>query len=321
MTAEKDEEDEEGENNVEDSKVVEQMLGEWLKQLREADAAQMAPLEWKGMLPPSVTSTCPFPIVALKRRNTGGGGPLLVGAYAGEAGRWLRGKRGRHREELALRGEGYTLYEAGRLCELLVWGHPFAVELVAGPGLVCEHAALVFTNLEKLVPLERLMSPRMVGQLMTAVQGQLKLLLQGDIAVTEDLISLAALLHAVRTLVVARVGPVQPTPVFNEWQYFRSLPIDVDFELDAQEKAKEEEDDGEEPTTPRPSRKKIGEASDSASKEAPLHLELDETQLRPALEELDELRDRWMEPGVLPTPMEIQAALDPWLLNLRLATL
>jgi hypothetical protein len=359
MEAKKGDKDK-GEQEEVDTRNLGDVVGQLLLQLRLKDhAGPEAELDWRGELPDRLASVCPWPILALKRRRDADKNPQLVGVFAGDLKLMLEDEPARAAGDrglpLCVRGDGYVLYEAGRFCELLVWGNPFVLEIaVLGSvgGEILHTAPLWKTIEEGAFSLGQLLTARMVAQVMTAVQGQLKALLQGDVPVTEEMVNLAKLLHAVRKEVVSIVGPSETPDTFNEWQFFRDPIPELDLEekkekeVDVEQKkggevaegAEEDEEEEEEPNTPRPSRHRTAEMIGAESKETAAagggerdeitasvptsdQLALDQTNLREVLEELDELRSKWNAPGVLKHPMEVQAALNDWLLKLRMASI
>ncbi len=298
-------------------------LGEWLLQQRLASAPAdlPGPLGWKDESSMRVLQACPWPLLVLGKRAVPGASKQIVGVFAGNVRQWLASPAGieagdRGWGELCVRSEaaGYVLYELGRFAEMLVWGNPFVLEMLFLPqcrGGEVLHGTREWTQLVAMA--SDLVTARAIMQVMSAVQAQLKRLLEAGTPFHEDQVALADLLYALRKLVVAKVGPSDAGDTFNEFQFWRE-PIDdiaeqvVEEEEHKQETKKADPRDGPAciPTGP------------NVTVEA--NFDIDKTGLRECLVELDELRPKWTR-GVLPEAVAVQKKLDDWLIPMRLACL
>jgi hypothetical protein len=298
-------------------------LGEWLLQLRLASAPSPLPppLSWKGESSLRVLAECPWPLLVMGKRVGPDKTAQILGVFAGNVRQWLASPAGieagdRGWGDLCIRSgaSGYVLYELGRFAEMLVWGNPFVVELLFLARCRGGQVAHKTPHWEALVAqAESLVTARGIMQVMSAVQAQLKQLIEAGKPFFEDQVALADLLHAMRKLVVAKVGPSDAGDSFNAFQFWRE-PVE---ELPKEQEVQQQQQQAECKTDPRdgpacmPSGPGVTVGADFS---------IDKTALRECLVELDELRPKWIR-GVFPEPVQVQKKLDEWLLPIRLACL
>lgn len=292
-------------------------LREWLLQFRRAARGDPLPppLHWETS-PTSSIQLCPWPLLVMGKRTqlgqrtgTAAAAPLL-GVYIGDADEWIRnsvdceaGDRGWG--PLSLRGRGFVLYELGRFAELVVWGHPYVLELVCVCAQAILHATAEWNALLELAANHALLSGKAIAQVMGAVQAQLQHLIRVGEPFDESAVELAALLRWVREAVVARVGPSKAPDEFGDYLFWRSdvVPLDHDDGSVAESPAAPAAEDG-------PARR----VKETAAVQS--NVDVDRSGLREVLVELDELRALWMD--AFPAPTQVQERLARWFVDIRL---